>query len=227
MVVPTLILGIVSKCQEARFSVVIEGELDKLLKQYLMKINPKFTGMLSGQTVCWTLKPGHVGVLDPEILSKLKGTNEPRIVNELPEMLKNQTFEDFRHMSMIRLSAERDIKPEKLGDYRGRATGAPMDRSSVRTFNVDEFSPTGEGATRIMKRMLTSTIQSHRSLIEVVLLNALNKIYYPDTKFTRIFPIEREPEAEQFWEIFLQDETQTSVPLSKMGSGVRLSSLPC
>ena len=130
--------------------------------------------------------------------------------NSRDEFAKSQ-FEDaakllyssFRTLSVRKLSAERNIVPEE--QQRGRK------------FNLD---PDGTGATATISNYLNDgTIDE--SVIEVTLLNALNKILDEDANFNAIKVQQiRRTGKETVWEICLS-ESGKRYALSKMGSGLK------
>lgn len=102
----------------------------------------------------------------------------------------------FFGLHFARLTAERDIKPEKPGN--------------------PEIDPDGYGLTRTIHHF-----RSHQSrdskLVEKQMLNDLNTIFGPDTQFTRIDTRERDGE----WEVVLDEERKGRIPLSRSGSGLK------
>lgn len=99
-----------------------------------------------------------------------------------------------------RLSAERNIVPEKEQD-------------------VELFS-TGEGASNLIRVFLNDSTYDE-NVIEVLLLNALNKIMYPEAEFESIRIQQRKINGESVWEIYLKERGMERVPLSKSGSGIK------
>ena len=76
-------------------------------------------------------------------------------------------------MSVIRLAADRDIKPES-------------DDSPSAAIENDPLREDGTNATKIMARMLTNVRQKARDFIEYDILTYLNHICDPDEHFERI-----------------------------------------
>ncbi|MCM1264171.1 MAG: ATP-binding protein [Butyrivibrio sp.] len=99
-----------------------------------------------------------------------------------------------------RLSAERNIVPEKEMDL--------------------ELSSTGEGASNLVRVFLNDSGYDE-SVIEVSLLNALNKIMYPEAEFESIRIQQEKISGEYVWEIYLKEKGMERVPLSKSGSGIK------
>ncbi|MCM1184091.1 MAG: ATP-binding protein [Roseburia sp.] len=99
-----------------------------------------------------------------------------------------------------RLSAERNIVPEK-------------------EMNL-ELSATGEGASNLVRVFLNDS-RYDESVIEGSLLNALNKIMYPEAEFESIRIQQITIDEEYVWEIYLKEKGRERVPLSKSGSGIK------
>ncbi|MWL87685.1 ATP-dependent endonuclease [Cupriavidus sp. SW-Y-13] len=99
--------------------------------------------------------------------------------------------------TFIRLNAERDISPE--------------------TDSNQNIQWNGTGITSAIQRYLN---KSHlpRDLIRVELLNALNRIFNPDTSFDEIICRQQENNA---WEIFLAEHKKGLIALSQSGSGLK------
>lgn len=99
-----------------------------------------------------------------------------------------------------RLSAERNIVPEKeqgLG-----------------------LSCTGEGASNLVRTYLSDS-KYDESVIEGLLLDALNGIMYPEAEFESIRIQQVQIGGEYAWEIYLKEKGMERVPLSKSGSGIK------
>ena len=99
-----------------------------------------------------------------------------------------------------RLSAERNIVPEKEQGL--------------------ELSCTGEGASNLVRTYLNVSTYNE-SVIEEKLLNALNKIMYPEAEFESIRIQQTQIGGEYVWEIYLKERGMERVPLSKSGSGIK------
>lgn len=96
-----------------------------------------------------------------------------------------------------RLNAERNILPEQ---------------EDKKIFLLEN----GSGATNVILHVLNYANCDER-LVRVDVLNALNQIMYPDSKYDNI-SIQKEKNEE--WEVFLY-ENDNRFPLSKMGSGLK------
>lgn len=99
-----------------------------------------------------------------------------------------------------RLSAERNIVPEKESDL--------------------ELSNTGEGASNLVRVFLNDSAYDE-NVIEGLLLTALNKIMYPEAEFESIRIQQTKIGGEYVWEIYLKEKGMERVPLSKSGSGIK------
>lgn len=104
----------------------------------------------------------------------------------------------FFNKNFVHISAERDVQPEVSRD--------------------DLYvSSNGYGVTNFVQKIINDRDYDSR-IIESLLLSELNKITNPDMVFKRILV---QVNKEGLWEIFLEDELNTRVSLSKMGSGIK------
>ncbi|NYH11204.1 ATP-dependent nuclease [Pseudomonas moraviensis] len=99
----------------------------------------------------------------------------------------------------VRLRADRDIVPEY------------DDNDTV-------FTGNGVGATQIV-HALSHHSGHDRELITKVLLDALNEIFTPDTRFVEITT--KYHKAGGVWEIYLSEHNSKLYPLSQSGSGLK------
>lgn len=110
----------------------------------------------------------------------------------------------YRNYKFLKLSADRDITPEK-------ESTPPI------------LAENGEGATSIIKTFLLRR-EYDEKIIENNLLPALNRILASDAFFERIkiqeIPYPQDGSDSSRWEIFLEEQNQR-YPLSKMGSGLK------
>lgn len=96
------------------------------------------------------------------------------------------------------ISAERDIKPEKVnGDFK---------------IEID-----GNGTTNYIRQILMSE-NFDSSMIEDLLLENLNSVLNPEIAFSRILV---QYDINENWQIHFDNLNGDRVPLSKMGSGVK------
>lgn len=103
-----------------------------------------------------------------------------------------------------RLGAERNIVPEKEGSN-------------------EILTESGNGASNLIRKFINQSDFSE-SLVEVDLLNALNRIMVPDAKYNRI-QVQQVPTSEGTedfeWEVYLEEEHVGRIPLSQSGSGLK------
>jgi len=101
--------------------------------------------------------------------------------------------------------ADRDIQPE-------------METADL------ELSRSGNGATNIIRRFITS-VEFNEDRIQVDLRNALNEIFGEDGDFHRIAIQHHDGQIEDpestFWEVFLGEPSKGLVGLSQSGSGLK------
>jgi AAA15 family ATPase/GTPase len=106
---------------------------------------------------------------------------------------------DLRSHAHVKLDADRDITPESIS-------------------NNISLSSNGVGATQIIHKYLHH-VEFDRSIIQVELLKALNRIFSPDIVFNEIATRFRS-ETNQ-WEIFLGENSKGPIALSSSGSGLK------
>lgn len=98
-----------------------------------------------------------------------------------------------------RLAAERNIVPEGESNI--------------------QLLPGGEGATNLIQTFINKATMRKRPVVEVELLNALNKIFSPEAKFERIH-LQKLDDGR--WEIYLEETGKGSpISLSDSGSGLK------
>lgn len=107
---------------------------------------------------------------------------------------------DFSKYMFRRLEAERNIVAE------GESTDEDVDSR-------------GTGATNLIRKFLNYS-EYDENIIEKNLINALNLIIFPDSKFTGIRVQQIQGEHGLLWEIFLQ-EGRNRYAISQMGSGLK------
>lgn len=77
----------------------------------------------------------------------------------------------------------------------------------------------GRGGTNLIRHYLHNSHSDHR-LVEVTLLEALNKIIGPQDSFSRIMCQEQRRNSEIYWEVLLENKNG-KIALSNSGSGLR------
>lgn len=108
------------------------------------------------------------------------------------------------HSRFAKISAERNILPERASDK-------------------PQLSPDGTGATNVIRSIINNKNYDEQ-LIEVTLLDALNKVMGNDAQFNsiRVQEVRVGKEAgDTVWEVFLQEKGSTRFPLSQSGSGLK------
>lgn len=102
----------------------------------------------------------------------------------------------------LRLLADRDVRPEKQSKELA-------------------LSPDGRGATNIVRRyLLTASLQYPREVIQVEVLNALNRVFAGDGHFTEIAVkvLDEITTDAHDWEVYLGQDKKGLVALSSSGS---------
>ncbi|MBK8809851.1 MAG: ATP-binding protein [Acidobacteria bacterium] len=121
---------------------------------------------------------------------KDRHTYETEMANQMPNPLSGRIFS--------RIVAERNIVSESA--------------TANLTVNGD-----GSGVTNLIQSFINkSNLPS--SIVEQSLLEDLNRIFQPDTVFSRIGCQQLENDN---WEIFLDEEQKGRIPLSQSGSGIK------
>jgi putative ATP-dependent endonuclease of the OLD family len=127
----------------------------------------------------------------------------PEIQKEHWDKIANKIINKLSSFKVIRLGAERNIVPEKEGD-----------------FNELTLGEDGAGATNIIHKFINlSTLDSR--LVEDYLLGNLNSIINPDAHFTDLVVQQVEGKDGYKWEIFLEEAKKGRISLSKSGSGLK------
>ena len=143
-----------------------------------------------------------------ELVKGIKGTDY-RVVEtaDMPIINPNYFRGNFWDLDLKRkssefrrLSAERDIVPEKAADI--------------------ELSSTGKGASNLVYKFLNDG-SVDESIVENSLLEALNEIMSPEAEFENIRIQYEKKGGEPVWEIYLKEKEHKRVPLSKSGSGIK------
>jgi hypothetical protein len=100
-----------------------------------------------------------------------------------------------------RLNAERDVVPEIESES-------------------EELHTNGDGASNLIRKFINYSERDEK-LIEVKLLEQLNKIMFPEACFERILVQQIQKEDEMLWEIFLEEKNSGRFALSQSGSGLK------
>ena len=110
-------------------------------------------------------------------------------------------FDPYAGFVFRKIASERDIVPEK----------------EVKDFSLPYISENGEGASRYVA-FYDNTAGKNDFLICKDVLKVLNYIVNADGRYVNIKTRHNE---KQEWEIWLEDESGVSIPISKMGSGIK------
>lgn len=107
----------------------------------------------------------------------------------------------FKNQSLLRLLAERDIRPE-------------LDTKEL------SLRPNGEGVTNLIHKFINFNKLDSKK-VEFELLGALNEIMNPDTKYSDIVVQQVDIDNKLYWEIYLEESNGRRIPLSQSGSGLK------
>jgi putative ATP-dependent endonuclease of OLD family len=156
-----------------------------------------FGSKLIGSTIRYKLKPdGQREFINIDTQVELpQGIDSmwTQLAHRMPNPLSGKIFK--------RLRAERDIVPE--GDV-----WPPVVKEN------------GYGTTSTIVAFITNSSLPSK-VVEVELLDSLNRIYEPDCSFSRI-SVQRISHGTAAWEVYLiEKSTQIQVPLSQTGSGFK------
>lgn len=125
--------------------------------------------------------------------------DKDRIASEYGPTLAQNLHRPFADLSVSRLFADRDIRPEP--------EGSPA------------LQPNGEGATNLIRYCLHDADADAGPLIKQHVLTALNFIFEGETVFKDILVKVRN----NVWEVYLVEDVKASneIPLSNSGSGLK------
>jgi len=157
-----------------------------------------YGNFLNGRKICWKITGPDRNHCQ---LVSCDETGLPQPLSSIGNILQGLLILlpiDFQNKKFKRISAERDIYPE-------RANSA---------ISID---PNGNGATNAIQSFINRTDLSSE-LVEVIILTALNDIFAPDIYFTDIVC---QIDNNELWEIYLEEEGKGRIALSKSGSGLK------
>lgn len=140
-------------------------------------------------------------------LSNISGTSKAEFdintrIEKFTELARYFIFNHIRTLNVIKLSADRNLLPElQNGD---------------RTISED-----GSGATNLLRQYL-NVANLPNEIVEHDILEALNQIMKPESRFDRIMcqEIESNKDSNSKWEILLVNENG-KISISNSGSGLR------
>lgn len=135
--------------------------------------------------------------LDDEPVKLKNTTNGIGLLNNYGSYCLNELINQY---NLIKLYADRNLIPEIHDD------------------NLIVESD-GRGGTNLIRHYLHNSQSNHR-LVEVTLLDALNKIIGPQDSFSRIMCQEQRRNSEIYWEVLLENKNG-KIALSNSGSGLR------
>ncbi len=134
------------------------------------------------------------------------GIVAPEVAKDRKERVESHlnSVKHFRPSFLLKkiikmVSSERDINPEDSTTF------------------ID-LKANGQGATAIIARQINNS-DLDRDLIRKKLLDALNKIFVPDSKFNEI--IVQQIDNKGTWEVYFDEDDKGLIPLSKSGSGLK------
>lgn len=145
-----------------------------------------------GKSLTWTVDAKNVSDFhtDPQFGIADSEERYRHIIRQKPLKIRNKIFR--------RISAERDITPEP-------------------TSSTISVGNNGAGATNTIRNyVLKADLPS--AIIEVDLLEKLNRIYGPDFEFDDINTREI---SDNLWEVHLREKSKERLPLSQYGSGFK------
>ena len=126
----------------------------------------------------------------------------PSLTPQAGSALVAATQSPFRNMRFRRIVADRDMKPEQ------QQPGTQLPR----------LLGDGVGATDLI-RFVSTDATADEELVTVRMVDALNQVFMPDSTFSRIIP--KYHSGPNSWEVFLDENTKGSIPLSASGSGLK------
>ena len=106
----------------------------------------------------------------------------------------------FKNKDIVQVKAERDIVSESP------------------TVDSITVNPNGALATNALREIINAN-EYDADIVNVVLLEAINRIVKPDIEFKQIYVEHKEGIAN--WEIYFKDLQGNKIPLSEMGSGIK------
>ncbi|MEX1231404.1 MAG: AAA family ATPase [Planctomycetaceae bacterium] len=180
-------------------------------QQYLGTVET-FVDRIKGAEVLWTLNGSHSDFR--EFTASFRETHpfvnfNDTIVGkagllQVKQRIAASMCNPFTGKYFCRISAERDIAPEKR----------------ERSYKIQ---PSGTGVTNILHGFLSNSklqiqLGLRHDFIETDFLTVLNNLMHPDAVFTAIDDQENDNDE---WEIYLREESKGLVPLSQSGSGLK------
>lgn len=143
-----------------------------------------------------------------KVFYKLFDFDETKIPSIIKFCKHNQDVNGFNNKTSLRIRADRDISPEIENNL-------PITR-----LNDLKCAENGNGATTIIHKFINLATLD-RNKVKVDLLNALNMIMKPDAVYSDIFVQQIDVHPNLLWEIYLEEASGLTIPLSKCGSGLK------
>ncbi|WP_170330207.1 ATP-dependent nuclease [Ruegeria arenilitoris] len=141
----------------------------------------------------------YVGSGAPKLVGGHGYNRDSRIfTGRIEPVLKSIHKWSLSELTLLRVAAERSVRPEK--------SGAPAPK------------PNGDGITNLIRYFINNDSQP-RDVVEVDLLEDLNVLYAGDSEFTSI--VCQENDQTGTWEIFLREQGKGDIRLSESGSSLQ------
>ena len=143
--------------------------------------------------------------IDVPMVVEVTSENKLRYVSSDPEMpirhardVVQHILNPFVNLEFRRIVADRDIRPEPAGGL--------------------SLKGDGEGTSNLVQHFLNDST-ADESLVRKDMLDSLNRIFEPYSRFTRI--LTKFLSNRDRWEIYLEEESKGRIPLSASGSGLK------
>ncbi len=177
-----------------------ESALKEIFKEY--RFSDRIIRDHIDQVFALKLKVENRGYSDSRNIVQFELINKynDNIDKTISDAMLNSINRSIIYLHFRRLDAERDIIPEPYS-------------------NNETLSVNGDGACNLINRVLNYSGYDER-IIQKDLLNALNDIMYPDSKFDGITVQKIEETAPEKWEVYLYEGNER-FPLSKTGTGLK------
>jgi len=204
---PQLLASRKLKTDSAEFLVCTSPLKREQVQRIPKKRHDEADALLSG-TVWWEIDSS--GSLKRLLDSERKLVGDKQFQNECLRILGQIWPSALEHSivgsEFVSIAAERDLRAEPATD-------------------ALDISPSGDGATNVIRRFLTSSDEKlPHELIQSDFLEALNQIFKGDARFTgiQIRVHDRGSDIrQQAWEVYLEEPHKGFVPLSASGSGLK------
>jgi hypothetical protein len=167
----------------------------------------EFTRAFGGHSISYLCRgPGKP--VDPEISFGVNPPYDQPSRLDSAKRVRNSIDSCIRELLFVRLSADRDIRPE-------------IDQTPASGICESDFKADGTGATKVLQRMLNNNNAGNRAIIKTSVLADLNKVCAVDGTYRDLHVFRKEGHQPEEWEIHLELPDGMLVPMSRMGSGLR------